>query len=147
VPVFKEIVFKTNSNKPMSFSYVLNSFFPSFFTNEITNKFENDGTIFTYTETSGTWIGFIAKFKDTEDVPTMQNAMAGLQSSPDLINSFLTDPGAIGSWEDSKISGKPASLVRFSKNGAVFCYAWFDKYLLIGTNINGSNAAAKKLGY
>ncbi len=147
LPVFKEVVFKTNSNKPMAFSYILNSFFPSFFTNEITNKFESDGTIFAYTNTAGTWLGFIAKFKDTGDISAMQNEMATLQSSPDLINAFLSDPGTIGAWEDGKIAGKPASLVRFSNTGAVFGYAWFDKYLLIGSNIDGSNEAAKRLGY
>lgn len=147
IPVFKEIVFKTIENKPVSFEYIASRFFPSFFTMETVEKFQNDGTVFSYTDATGTWLGIIAKLKDGTPIAPVQDSMATLQKSPDLKNIFIVDPGAQGAWKDGKIAEKPSSLVSFSKNGATFSYTWFDRFLLIGTNINGSNEAAKRLGY
>lgn len=147
IPVFKEVVFKTMENKPVSFEYVASRFFPSFFVTETMEKFQSDGTVFSYTNTTGTWLGIIAKLKDGTPIAPVQDSMATLQKSPDLKNIFIVDPGAQGAWKDGKIAEKPSSLVSFSKNGATLSYTWFDRFLLIGTNIEGSNEAAKRLGY
>lgn len=147
IPVFKEVVFKTMENKPVSFGYVVSRFFPTFFTSETVTKFQNDGTVFTYTNTKGTWLGVIAKLKDGVAIAPIQDSMATLQKSPDLKNIFIIDPGAQGAWKDGKIAGKPTSLVSFAQSGAILSYTWFDRYLLIGTNIDASGEAAKRLGY
>lgn len=147
VPVFKEVVFKTNENKPVSFGYITSRLFPSFFTPETVEKFQNDGTVFSYTNKNGTWLGIIAKLKDNTVIGPVQDSMATLQKSPDLKNIFITDPGTQGAWKDGKVANKPTSLVAFSQNGATFSYTWFDRYLLIGTNLEGSNEAARRLGY
>jgi len=147
IPVFKEIVFKTGENKPVSFGYVASRFFPSFFTPDMVEKFQNDGTFFSYTNTEGTWLGLIAKLRDSVEAGPVQDSMATLQQSPNLKNIFLVDPGTQGPWKDGTVAGKPTSLVDFSNNGATLSYTWFDRYLLIGTNIDGSNEAAKRLGY
>ncbi len=147
IPVFKEVVFKTAENKPVSFGYVVSRFFPTFFTPETVAKFQNDGTVFTYTNTKGTWLGVIAKLKDGVAIAPIQDSMATLQKSPDLKNIFIIDPGAQGAWKDGKVANKPTSLVSFAQNGATLSYTWFDRYLLIGTNIDASGEAAKRLGY
>lgn len=147
IPVFKEIVFKTEENKPISFGYAASRFFPSFFTPDMIEKFQNDGTFFSYTNTEGTWLGLIAKLKDGVEAGPVQDSMVTLQQSPDLKNIFLVDPGNQGAWKDGAVAEKPTSLVDFSRNGATLSYTWFDRYLLIGTNLDGSNEAAKRLGY
>ncbi|KKU15613.1 hypothetical protein A3I34_00395 [Candidatus Jorgensenbacteria bacterium RIFCSPLOWO2_02_FULL_45_12] len=147
VPIFKEVVFKTQENKPLSFSYVAGVFLPSFFTEEMVNNFENDGTFFSYTNKDGTWFGAVSKLKDSVLIGSVQDSMSTLQKSPDIKNFFLSDPGDAGEWKDGKVANKPTSLVSFSLSGAVFSYTWFDKYLLIGSNLDSSNEAAKRLGY
>ena len=147
VPIFKEVVFKTQENKPLSFSYVAGVFLPSFFTEEMVNNFENDGTFFSYTNKDGTWFGVVSKLKDSVLIGSVQDSMSTLQKSPDIKNFFLSDPGDAGEWKDGKVANKPTSLVSFSLSGAVFSYTWFDKYLLIGSNLDSSNEAAKRLGY
>lgn len=147
LPLFKEIIWKNENNKPITFGYVSELFAPDFFTKEFTDKFESDFTAFAYTNTKGTWLGFISKLKDGVQLGQVQDSMSALQRSPSLSNFFLVDPGIINPWKDGKVNKKPTSLADFSLSGATISYTWFDTYLLVSTNLDGASEAAKRLGY
>lgn len=147
VPLLREIVWKTADNKPLAFAQVAGTFFPTFFTPQFTDNFQPDFTMFSYTDASGTWLGFVAQLKAGVDLGAVQGAMSPLQKSPDLAGFYLTDPGTQGVWKDGKILGHPASVVPFSTDGATFGYAWFDRYLIVSSNLNAATEAAHRLGY
>lgn len=147
VPLLREIVWKTENNKPLSFGQVASTFLPTFFTSSVTESFQPDLTMFSYTDDSGTWLGFVAKLKDGVQQGPVQDSMSGMQHDPDLAKLFLEDPGSMGAWKDGSILNHPASEVSFSKSGATLSYAWFDRYLLVSTNLAAAKEAATRLGY
>jgi len=146
-PVLEEIIIKNEQNKVISFSGLMPLFAPNFFTSSTLNYFEDDYTLYTYINNQGSWLGIIAKLKNNADVAAIQNQMSNLQKDPDNRNFFLTNPGSIGVWRDGKIKNKPSSIVDFEKAGASLSYTWFDKYLLLSTNIDGATEAATRLGF
>lgn len=147
VPLFKEIVMKSNDNKPIAFASVAPLFAKTFFTPEVIQYFKDDVTVFSYTNNKGTWLGLITKLNDPTSQGTVQDLMGNLQKDPDLKNFFLTDPGTAGEWKDGSVLGKPTSQVSFSLPSSTLSYTWFDAHLLISTNLDGAKEAAKRLGY
>ena len=147
VPLFKEVVWKTEENKPLSFTQVASLIFPTFFTQEKVASFQDDFTLFAYSNSKGTWLGFIAKLKDGIDVGKIQDGMSVLQKDTGLKNIFLSDPGTMSPWKDGKVRNKPTSLAQFSLSGATISYTWFDRYLLVSSNIDAADEAGKRLGY
>lgn len=147
LPLLREIVWKTENNKPLAFSQVSSIFLPTFFSSSFTDSFEPDFTMFSYTNTSGTWLGFVAKLKDGVTMGPVQDSMSGLQHDPDLKNLFLEDPGVMGAWKDGKVLTHAASEVSFAKSGATLSYVWFDRYLIVSTNLDAAKEAATRLGY
>lgn len=147
VPLFKEVVWKTQENKPLSFSQIASLIFPNFFTTEKVSNFQDDFTLFSYSNTKGTWLGFITKLKDGVDVGAIQNSMNVLQQDTGLKNIFISDPGTMSPWKDGKVRNKPTSLAPFSLPGATISYTWFDRYLLVSSNLEAAEEAAKRLGY
>jgi len=146
-PLLREIVLKTSENKPITLQQMGSMTAPDFFTAQFTDYFQEDFTLFTYTNTSGTWMGFVAQLKDDVEAGSVQSQMSSLQSSPNLENFFVEEPGEIGVWEDGSVKEYPTSLVEFSEAGATFSYTWFDRYLVISTNLDGAAQAATYLGY
>lgn len=147
VPLFKEVVWKTQENKPLSFTQVASLIFPTFFTPEKVANFQDDFTLFAYSNSQGTWLGFIIKLKDGIDIGKIQDSMSVLQKDTGLKNIFLSDPGTMGPWKDGKVRNKPTSLASFSLPGATISYTWFDRYLLVSSNIDAAEEAGKRMGY
>jgi hypothetical protein len=147
VPLFKEVVWKTQENKPLSFTQVASMIFPTFFTAEKVTNFNDDFTLFSYSNSKGTWLGFIIKLKDGVDIGKIQDGMSVLQKDVGLKNIFLSDPGTMSPWKDGKVRNKPTSLASFSLSGATISYTWFDRYLLVSSNLDGAEEAGKRLGY
>jgi len=147
VPLFKEVVWKTQENKPLSFSQVASLLFPDFFTTEKVSNFQDDFTLFSYSNTKGTWLGFVTKLRDGVDVGIIQKGMNTLQQDAGIKNIFISDPGTMSPWKDGKVRNKPTSLAPFSLQGATISYTWFDKYLLVSSNLEAAEEAAKRLGY
>ena len=73
--------------------------------------------------------------------------MSAMQNDPDLVNLFLNDPGAVGTWKDGSVLNHATSEISFSKAGSTLSYTWFDRYLLVSTNLNAAKEAATRLGY
>ncbi len=147
VALFKELVIKTPENKPVTFSTFSKLFFPTFFTSDRTLNFQDDFTFVSYTNKSGTWLGFVAKLKDSSDMAFVQSEMNAFQSEPAIKDFYLTDPGTQLSWKDGKIGSRAASVLEFSTRGQEFAYVWFDRYLIVSSNLEGAAQIAKHLGY
>jgi len=147
VPLFKEVVWKTQENKSLSFSQVASLIFPNFFTTEKVASFQDDFTLFSYSNTKGTWLGFVTKLRDGVNVGTIQNSMNVLQKDTGLKNLFISDPGTMSPWKDGRVRDKPTSLAPFSLQGATISYTWFDRYLLVSSNLEAAEEAGKRLGY
>ena len=147
VPLMREIVWKSEDNKPLSFAQVAPTFLPTFFSPSITSSFDPDFTEFSYTDSSGTWLGFVAKLKDGITLAPVQDSMSAMQNDPDLVNLFLNDPGVVGTWKDGSVLNHATSEISFSKAGSTLSYTWFDRYLLVSTNLNAAKEAATRLGY
>lgn len=142
-----EIVYKNHNNETLALKGIIQLIAPNFFNNEFLNNFWEDATFFFY-NSNGRWFGVIMKLKDTVNPALIQDKMSQLQADPDNKNFFLfEEPGEIGGWEDGLVKNKPASLVRFANENAVLSYAWFEKHLLISTNLAGAENAANNLGF
>ncbi len=146
-PSLKELLIKTPDDKYLAFSGLMPLIVPQFFNQETLNYFEEDYTAFVYTNSQGTWLGFIAKLKENVNISAIQDRMSALQKDQDNKNFFLVDVGEAKPWTDGFVKGKPSSLGPFSKEGATLSYTWFERYLLISTHLEGAERAATLLGF
>ncbi len=147
VPLLKELVIKTGENQPISFKSFAELFFPTFFTPNVVLNFEPDFTFVSYSNSRGTWLALVAKLKGSSDMSFIQQEMNRFQSEPGIKNLYLTDPGNAFAWKDGKIGGKPASVLEFSTRGNEFAYVWFDRYLVVSSNLEAAAEIGKRLGF
>lgn len=120
---------------------------PKFFNAQTLGYFEENANFFVYVSQNGPWLGYVLKLKNNADIGQAQNRMAALQNDPDNDNLFVLQPGEIGVWRDGKIANRAASLVDFSQPNAALGYVWLEKTLLITTNLQAGEEAAKRLGF
>lgn len=146
-PVFSEVVLKMPSGSVIPFATVAKFIAPTFFSDSLLASFSNDATYFTYAAGNGTWFGMAIPLKAGAPIGPVQDGMSALQADPDLANFFLENPGDKGVWADGNVHGKPTSQVSFSAPDATFSYTWFDRTLLISTNLTAAGEAAAKLGF
>ena len=147
VPLLKELVLKTSGNQPIAFGSFTEMFFPSFFSKSMLLNFQSDFTFVSYANKTGTWLGFVARLKDSADIAAVQREMNAFQSEAGIKDFYLSDPGSALSWKDGKIGGKPASVMEFSTRGIEFSYVWFDRYLIVSSNMEGAAEIVKRLGF
>lgn len=145
-PLFKELIVKIGDNKPIAWGAFTGMFFPTFFTTDRLLNFESDFTFFSYTNKSGTWLGAIAKLKDSSDIGFVTQEMMEFKTEPNLKDFYLMDPGTQLTWKDGKLGTKPASILEFSTRGTEFAYAWSGRYLIITSNLEAGAEAIKRLG-
>lgn len=146
-PLLKEIIIKNPNNKILSLNSILNLIDPDFFNSTTLQYFEKNSNLFKYTNKDGQWLIFVLKLKNETKVKDAQDNMINLQKSPNILNYFLENVGEMQNWQDGKVKNKPTSLVNFTKTGATLSYTWFDKYLLLSTNLEGAEKVATLLGY
>ncbi|GEM_PF-869333 len=146
-PRMSEVVLKMPSGRTIPFSRIAPLFTPTFFSAERLSSFDDDATYFTYAAANGTWLGMAVPLKSGVPIGPVQDGMSALQSDPGLANFFLEEAGAQGVWADGSVREKPTSQVSFEAPGATFSYTWFDRTLLISTNLTGAGMAAERLGF
>lgn len=146
-PLFSEAVLKMPSGNALPFSALATLMAPTFFTPTRLASFDEDATYFTYAAGNGTWFGIIVPLKAGAPLGPVQDDMSGLQADPGLANFFIENPGEQGVWADGSVRGKPTSQVSFETPGATFSYTWFDRNLLLSTNLTGAGSAAERLGF
>jgi hypothetical protein len=146
-PLMSEVVLKMPSGSVVPFSRLASLLAPTFFTSNLLSSFDEDAAYFTYAAANGTWFGVVASLKAGAAIGPVQDGMSALQSAPGLSNFFLENPGEQGAWADGSVRGKPTSQVSFEVPGATLSYTWFDRNLLISTNLVGAETAATRLGF
>lgn len=146
VPVFKETVFKSTDGKILGQSKLVPLFLPSFITTSSSPLFEEDFTLFTYTDQKGVWPGIILKAKAEMATKAKEEAKK-IESNLEWRSLFIIDPGKEQTWKDGKVGTTGARYISFATKGNALSYTWFDDILLISTNYQGAQDAAKKLGF
>ena len=146
VPVFKETVFKSADGKIFGQSKLVPLFLPSFITTSSTSLFEEDFTLFTYTDQKGVWPGIILKAK-TDTLAQAKEEAKKIEASVEWRSLFILDPGKEQTWKDGKVGTTGARYISFATKGNALSYTWFDNTLLISSSYQGAQDAAKKLGF
>lgn len=146
-PLVKEYIVKTNENKPISLFSFGSLFFPNFFSNDMVLDFESDYTFVTYTNTKGTWPVLVAKVKPTSDLATIKAKTGVLEKETTIKDFYFVDPGTQLDWKVGRIGTRSAAVLEFSTRGMEFSYGWFDRYLIISSNLEAAANVAKRLGF
>jgi len=146
VPVFKETVFKSVDGKILGQSKLIPLFLPSFITASSSPLFDEDFTLFTYTDQKGVWPGIILNAK-IETLASAQEEAKKIEANLDWRSLFIVDPGKEQTWKDGKVGTTAARYISFATKGNALSYTWFNNTLLISTSYQGAQDAAKKLGF
>ncbi len=146
VPVFRETVFKNASGTILGSSQLASLFLPSTINATTSKLFEEDFTLFTYTNQKGVWPGMILRAKP-ETLASAKEAIKNIEANTEWKSLFITDPGKEQTWKDGKVGTMTARYISFSTQGNALSYTWFDNVVLISTNYQGAQDAAKKLGF
>ncbi|HXF44094.1 MAG TPA: hypothetical protein VNK70_01370, partial [Candidatus Paceibacterota bacterium] len=98
VPILKEIVFKNSEGAILTAGDIMGTFLPDVFLAAASSKplFESDFTFLTYTNDKGTWLTAVLKLFGDTPLTEVKAAVEKIESSANLKNLFLTDPGAAG---------------------------------------------------
>lgn len=145
VPVLKELVFKKGGGDVATFNDIAGILLPGLFAADLNQSFEEDFTFFTYTDSKGTWPGFVAKLKEGSTLADVQTEVANLESSGNLANLYLSSPGSQTSWKSGSVEGISTRYLPFSLSGASLNYGWSGNMLVVGTSFPGFQESAKRL--
>lgn len=120
------------------------SLFPESFMRE---NFTPNVTAFVYRNTRGSWPGYIYKLLPNKNPRLLTSQIQMLERSPQTTAAlFLADPGsATGVFSDGTRSGLPTREQTFSTPGAAIGYAWFERYFVISTSLEGLEEALRRL--
>ncbi|RJQ30109.1 hypothetical protein C4565_00890 [Candidatus Parcubacteria bacterium] len=146
VPVFRETIFKNVDGMIFGISKLATLFIPSVINSSSSKLFDEDFTLFTYTDQKGVWPGMILKAKN-ESLTLAKEEVKKIESNTEWLSLFMVDPGKEQTWKDGKVGTMSARYIPFSTQGNALSYTWFDNILLISTNYQGAQDAAKKLGF
>lgn len=145
VPIFKEIVGTTAENELFTFDAFAPTFAPATFNGNILTAFGSDFTLFSYTDSKGTWLGFIAQVKHDASLSTLQNALKGIETDPAISKLFLKSPGTAQTWKSGKVGIVDTRYAAYTLPGAALNYGWFGNYLIVSASYEGFKEALRRL--
>lgn len=131
------------------FSDTLPMFLTAFTSIELAPLFDEDFTSVIFYDSNGAWPGMVAKLKDGADAAAAKTLMAKLETSADLKNLYIGDPGtpAVAGFKAGSANNLALKYLSFSKTGASLNYGWTSNNLLVvSTSYNGVKAILTKLG-
>ena len=120
------------------------SLFPESFIRE---NFTPNVTAFVYRNARGSWPGYIYKLLPNKNPRLLASQIQILERSPQTTAAlFLVSPGtAVGGFSDGTRSGLPTREQTFSLPGAAIGYAWFERYFVISTSLEGLEESLRRL--
>ncbi len=132
-------IFLGNSGGQADASVVLPLLLPEFSADSIKSIFEEDFTTAVFYDANGAWPSYILKLNINSSIVEGQAAAATLESSANLGNLFLSDPGTAntGGFKTGQVSGIATRYLPYSKTGASLNIAWTTDKLVISTSYNG----------
>ena len=129
----------SNANGQLPSPIVFNALLPEISPATIANLFEDDFTAALYTDANGSWPAYILKLKTEASQVEAQTEINKLESSLNLANLFLENPGAPNSagFKTGQANGLATRYLTYSKSGAGLNIAWSGDKLIISTSYNG----------
>ena len=130
----KVLFYKTISNSPSSFL-------------RTSNTFEDDFTAAIYSDADGTWPAYILKLKADASQVEAQTEINQLESSANLANLFLENPGtpSAAGFKTGQANGVATRYLAYSQKGAGLNIAWSGDKLIISASYNGLKKALTNL--
>lgn len=147
----REIVLSSPSGL-LPFSEFISVLLPDMNAEGMKAIFENDFTLFTYRSKLSDLPGFIAKVKPEAVPEVLASVSSAVESSPNLKNLYLSDPGKISAFKSGTINGDPVKYASFASAGLAFDYGWFKNaeeanYLVVSSSFEGMKEAIKRAGF
>ncbi len=108
--------------------------------NSLNPIFESDFSIFVFQDKKGDWPGFVAKIKDPKNESSLRENLTKLESSNNIKNLYLADPGVMQGFKDGKVDNISVRYATFAKSGAAFNYALKNNFLIVATSYSAMQA-------
>ncbi len=133
-PILKEAVLQNESGGEILLSEYLPKLLPEFTAGELIANFEEDFTAYIYYDANGAWPGYVLKKKNGVSPLIARDSFGKVESSQNLKNLFLADPGtASGEWRSGEYKGVSTRYLPYSEKSAAIDYAWANDDVLILT--------------
>lgn len=145
----KEVVLRNTDDSLIVFSKFIPILLPELKSEEMSGIFEENFSAVIFADKNGVWPGYVIQLKPTTTLDQAQTFIKNnLESSTNLKNIFIEDPGlATAIFKDGK-AGSPAINTRylvFSKTGAAINYGWVNNNLVISATYPGLSEILKNL--
>lgn len=112
-------------------------------------NFSPDATFFVYRDANGFWPGYVLALQAGESPAALQGGVAQMESSSNIANLFLNNPGAQSpdGFTDSTVGSANVRILPFldATPPAYFIYGWSGNDLIISTSQGGFEAALNGL--
>lgn len=145
VPLFREMVLTDKEENILQTNKLLDVLIPDISLN-VKNNFQSDPTVYTYTDSSGTWFGMILKSKSSIDVAQLKTEIAKIEDNTNVIkNFFLTKVGNKSSWKDGGAGNVVSRYLSFGNGNASFNYGWSNDLLIISTSYTSFKEVVSKI--
>lgn len=146
IDTLTEIVFE-DTNGQIPASTLMPVILPDFSSTVVANLFEKDYTIALYRDNNGVWPVYLLKLSAKSNPAEAQTEISKLETSTDLANLFLSDPGTPNSagFKSGQASGLMTRYLTFAQKGAGLNIAWSKNTLILSTSYNGLKKAISSL--
>lgn len=146
VPILKEFVFKNSKGVILTAGDIMGTLLPDVLAGASSRPlFESDFTFLSYTNDKGTWLTAVLKLFGDASLAEVKTAVEKIESSVNLKNLFITDPGTPLNWKSGAASGAATRYLAFSQSGASLNYGWVGDILVISTSYDGFREVARRL--
>lgn len=129
----------SDANGQIPASLVISSLLAELSADTVKNLFQDDFTTALFYDANGVWPVYILKLNANSSPVDAQSAISGIESSADLANLFIADPGTpnIAGFKSGQANGTATRYLPFSKTGASLNIAWANDKLIISASYNG----------
>ncbi len=120
-------------------SAAFSSLIPEISSDTMKKLFQGDFTAALYYDANGVWPAYVLKLNPEASQVEAQTAVSGLESSKNLKNLFLADPGtpSASGFKSGKAGEVPTRYLTYSKKGAGLNIAWSGDKLAISASFEG----------
>ena len=129
----------SDANGQVSASAAFSALIPEISSETMKNLFQEDFTVALYYDANGVWPAYILKLNPESSQVEAQAAMVVLESSQNLKNLFLDDPGApsASGFKSGKAGEVLTRYLSYSKKGAGLNIAWSGDKLVVSASFDG----------
>jgi hypothetical protein len=145
IALFREMILTDESENIIKAGELLNLLAPTSFA-EAKSEFQDDPTIYTYTNDSGTWMGLVLQLKSSADLESIKSEITKIESNTnEVTNFFLTETGQASLWKDGGAGDITSRYLSFGSGNNSFNYGWSGNKLIISTSYQSFKEGVNKL--